>query len=68
MTLRNWTGIIIGVAVLALGVFIAANELRTHKWPRLWLPVAALAPGVLILVVAWSTSQMRQRNREPADS
>jgi hypothetical protein len=55
MWFRRLTGITFGLLVLALGVFLAYDELQGSGPPRWWFPLFALVPGALILTITWLT-------------
>jgi hypothetical protein len=48
-------GLTIGLLVLALGLFLAYDELRGPEPPRWWFPLFVVVPGALILAMTWLT-------------
>jgi hypothetical protein len=62
MWFRRVTGSLLGLLVLALGVFLGADELGGPEPPRWWFPVFAIVPGALILAITWLTWSSRDPN------
>lgn len=55
MWFRRVTGSLVGLLVLALGIFVGADELSGTESARWWFSLLAVLPGVLILSVTWIT-------------
>lgn len=55
MWFRRLTGILLGLLIFALGLFLGYDELRGPEPARWWFPVCAITPGALILGVTWLT-------------
>jgi hypothetical protein len=55
MWFRRLTGTVLGMIILALGVFLSYDELRGSEPARWWFSVFAVVPGALILGITWLT-------------
>jgi hypothetical protein len=63
MWFRRMTGAVIGLLILALGIFLSIDELRGDEPARWWFPAYALAPGVIVLAITWLTWSSPRNDR-----
>jgi hypothetical protein len=65
MLFRRITGTLLGVLLVALGGFLGVDALRGDAPARWWFPIAAVAPGTIILGFTWLTwSTQKQRKAD----